>query len=287
MKNFFTPLILFGMCGLLQAQITVSHSQIPFSPHFTSSVSCNIEGNAYSMENRVSRSFFLNDFDIQNDFQIHKVSFAIQNVLNIPATGFPVTVNIYTSEGAYPSGQLTLKATKEVVIQESEMHTVDTDLEALIPAGSEVVMEIHYDGQRYDSAIWIGANGFNDHAPSYVQSGDCGIFVPTEVGELGGADNARFIMSIEGEDIFLGSTEVINSSKISIYPNPVKESFNLKLNSSIKTTSTELFDLTGKRLRNFGERTSDLNISDLPKGMYLLKIQTTDGKHFSQKLLKN
>lgn len=287
MKNFFIPLIFLGCCSLGNAQITVSHSQIPFDPHFGSSASCNVEGNAYSLENRASRSFFLNDFDIQNDFQIHKVSFAIQNVLFMPTDGFPVTVNIYTSQGAYPTGELTLIATQEVVVTEPDSHTIDLDLEALIPAGSEVVMEIHYDGEPLNATLWVGANGFTDDAPSYIQSDACGIFEPTEIGEIGGIDNSRFIMSLEGEDTVLGNVEVINSSKISIYPNPVNLNFNLKVDDSLKIIQSELFDLTGKKLISFGDKTTDLNISELPKGVYVLKIQTFNGKSFSQKLIKN
>ena len=287
MKNFFTPLIFLGLCGFGEAQITVSHSQVPFNPHFSSSASCNIIGNAYSLENRVSRSFFLNDFDIQNDFKIHKVSFAIQNVLNLPQDGFPVTVNIYTSQGAYPTGELTLKATKEVIVTRSDTHTINIDVETLIPAGSEIVMEIHYDGERYNSALWVGANGFTDDAPSYVQSDGCGLYVPTEVGDVGQIDNSRYIMSIEGEDLVLGTVEVINSSQLTVYPNPVKESFSLKLDPSIKITQTELFDLTGKSIKTFGNRTTDFNISHLLKGAYILKIQTADGKTFNKKIIKN
>lgn len=287
MKNFFTPLIFFGICGFGEAQITVSHSQIPFNPHFSSSASCNIDGNAYSMENRMSRSFFLNDFDIQNDFQIHKVSFAIQNILNLPADGFPVTVNIYTSEGAYPTGELTLKASKEVIVTQSDTHTIDVDLEALIPADSEVVMEIHYNGEPIGSALWIGANGFTDDAPSYVQAEGCGLGAPTEVGDVGQIDNSRFIMSIEGEDIFLANVEVLKASQIAVYPNPVKESFSLKLDNTTKIVRSELFDLAGKTIKTFGNQTTDLNISHLLKGMYVLKIETANGKTLTKKIIKN
>lgn len=232
--------------------------------------------------------FFLNDYDILNDFQIHKVSFSIQNVLNLPPDGFPVSVNIYTSQGAYPTGQLTLIKSQEVVVTQSEMHTIDVNLEALIPAGSEVVMEIAYDGEPLGSSLWLGANGYNgDNAPSYIQADQCGITEPTEVEEIDGIHYSKFLMSIEGQDLFLGNTEVINSSKINIYPNPVQDSFSVKLDKSIKIVQTELHDLTGKRLKTFGNKTTDLNISDLPKGLYLLKVKTLNGKSFNRKLIKN
>lgn len=287
MKNFFIPLIFAGFFGGANAQITVSYSEIPFDPHVGSSASCNIAGNAYSFENRVSRSFFLNDFDIQNDFQIHKISFAIQNVLFLPEDGFPLTINLYTSEGAYPNGELTLIATAEAVVTQDISHTIDIDLEALAPAGSEVVMEIHYDGEPISSALWIGANGFEDDMPAYIQAEACGINSPTEIGQIGGIDNSRFTFSIEGEDTVLGTVDVINSAQVSAYPNPVKDNFNLKTDESLKIIQIDLYDLAGKKIKSFGNKTTGLSISEFSKGVYILKTLTLEGKSFTQKLIKN
>jgi|GEM_PF-2970983 len=285
MKNLFIPLFLCGTI-YMNAQMTVSYSQIPFSPIMGASASCNANGNEYSLENRVSRSFFLNDFDIQNDFQIHKISFGVQNVLNLPIDGFPATVNLYTSEGAYPFGNLTLIGTADVVINQSDSHTIDVDMEALASAGSELVMEIHYDGSSISSVLFIGANPQNDDNPAYIQAVDCEAPTPMEVGELG-LGSAKWLMSIEGEDTVMGTVDVINSTKISIYPNPVAESFGIKMENPQDIIQVELMDLTGKKVKSFGNQFENLNVSGLTKGVYLLKVQTLSGKFLTQKIIKN
>ena len=286
MKTFFIPLFLSGIFYVMNAQVTVSYSQIPFNPVMGASATCAANGNSFSLENRVSRSFFLNDFDIQNDFQIHKVSFAVQNILTIPINGFPVTINLYTSEGAYPFGELTLIGTADTILTESESHTVEVDLEALAPAGSEVVMEIHYDGEPVFSTLYIGANPQNDNNPAYIQADGCEVPTPTEVGDLG-LGSAKWLMSIEGEDTVMGTVDVINSSKFSVYPNPVTESFSLKIDKPQDVVKVELVDLTGKQVKTFGNQIENLNVSGLAKGVYLLKVQTLSGKFLTQKIIKN
>ncbi|HLV24619.1 MAG TPA: T9SS type A sorting domain-containing protein [Moheibacter sp.] len=288
MKNLFTPLI-FGMACMINAQSIITYSTQPFNPIMGESTSCNgnteTVGNAFSWDNRVSRSFFLTDFDIQNDFQIHKVSFAVQNIIFLPQDGYPVTVNLYTSEGAYPNGELTLIGTKDVVITQDDFHTVDVDLEALVPAGSELVMEIHYNGEDIVSALYIGANGQNDNQPAYIQAEMCDVFTPVEVATIG-APGAKWLMSIEGEDTLLGTIDVINSSKISVYPNPVAESFSIQKENSQEILQVELFDHSGKKIKTYANRFENISVSDLPEGIYLIKIHTLTGKVFNQKLIK-
>lgn len=64
----------------------------------------------------------------------------------------------------------------------------------------------------------------------------------------------------------------------SVYPNPVVDSFNVNLSSKFnaENVSLTLTDLSGKTVKTFGTADS-YNVSDLPKGVYVLKI--TDGKN--------
>lgn len=78
----------------------------------------------------------------------------------------------------------------------------------------------------------------------------------------------------------------INASKVSLYPNPVKESFELKLSQAYNTAKTEvtITDLTGKKVKTFAAGAS-YNVADLAKGVYVVTI--TDGVNkFTQKLIK-
>ena len=300
MKKLIIPLILGGMFTA-SAQTVVTHSKLPFdgNKYIGNSVTCSgdkpLIGNAFSYETRVSRSFFLNDYEIYNDLKIHKVSFATQNVLFLPNNGFPVEVNLYVSEGgAYPNGTLKLIGTANTVITKDTSYTIDVPIEATAPAGSEVVMELHYDGENLKdkdgddtfSNLFIGVNPEGDNAPSWIEAEKCGALNPIDLTQYPDTKNSKYLMSIEGEEEFLGTTNVIGASKISVYPNPVTDTFSINKGKSEDIKAVELFDFTGKKVKSFQNSSENLSVSELPKGGYVVKIQTTSGKVYNQKLIK-
>lgn len=78
----------------------------------------------------------------------------------------------------------------------------------------------------------------------------------------------------------------MNASKVSVYPNPVKDEFKLNLSSAYNSAKTEVTvtDLTGRKVKTFGAGDT-YNVSDLAKGVYILTV--TDGtSKFTQKLIK-
>lgn len=72
----------------------------------------------------------------------------------------------------------------------------------------------------------------------------------------------------------LGTTTFDGANKISVFPNPTGGL--LSINSSTAFDKSSLFDLLGKQVKSFGTKT-DLDISDLNTGVYLLKITSADG----------
>lgn len=68
-----------------------------------------------------------------------------------------------------------------------------------------------------------------------------------------------------------------------IYPNPVSEV--LTIDSEIDINLAQVFDLTGKEILQQAN-TKQLNVSILPKGVYLLKIFDINGKYNVQKFVK-
>ncbi|WP_410493417.1 T9SS type A sorting domain-containing protein [Chryseobacterium sp. 7] len=67
-----------------------------------------------------------------------------------------------------------------------------------------------------------------------------------------------------------------------MYPNPSKGEVNIKTDKKIKSAS--VIDLSGKILRTNDSGNTD--ISSLPKGDYLLKVDFTDGTFTTKKLIK-
>lgn len=66
-------------------------------------------------------------------------------------------------------------------------------------------------------------------------------------------------------------------SKIKLYPNPAKDYIAIESNS-VKISSVEIFDLLGKRVKSQSQLSdSRIQISDLSKGLYILKINAEEG----------
>jgi hypothetical protein len=72
----------------------------------------------------------------------------------------------------------------------------------------------------------------------------------------------------------------------SYYPNPATEVLSLKSASNIESVS--LFNLLGQQVisTEIGATTSDINLSGLTAGTYIMKV-TVDGQTGTYKVLKN
>ena len=64
-----------------------------------------------------------------------------------------------------------------------------------------------------------------------------------------------------------------------IYPNPSKGHVTLQLTEEIKGPVTvKILEITGRELRKFNisQKVTKLSLTDIPKGIYLLTIETND-----------
>lgn len=77
-------------------------------------------------------------------------------------------------------------------------------------------------------------------------------------------------------------TDESSLTKVSVYPNPTKDFVNI--NSSSKVTKVTIFSADGKQLAE--DSSTKINISKLPAGIYLMKIDFADGKSSTQKIVK-
>ncbi|SMO53301.1 Por secretion system C-terminal sorting domain-containing protein [Chryseobacterium rhizoplanae] len=82
----------------------------------------------------------------------------------------------------------------------------------------------------------------------------------------------------------LGTSEALKTKadNISVYPNPTKGEISIKTDKKIKSTS--VIDVSGKTLSTNNSGTPD--ISSLPKGVYLLKVDFSDGTSKTEKVIK-
>ncbi len=91
-------------------------------------------------------------------------------------------------------------------------------------------------------------------------------------------------------DNFLISTENMNvndliSNSLKVYPNPVKDILNIEIPSNKKIKDIDIFSLTGEKLMH-SAAVESLNLNQLSKGIYILKVTTENGQILTQKIIK-
>lgn len=84
----------------------------------------------------------------------------------------------------------------------------------------------------------------------------------------------------------LGQTEFAENG-FSLYPNPARNQFTVKSSNGVFASRIELFDISGKLLLSQNGALSPENtisVSGLAKGLYVVAVETADGKRLNTKL---
>jgi uncharacterized repeat protein (TIGR01451 family) len=83
----------------------------------------------------------------------------------------------------------------------------------------------------------------------------------------------------------LATTEINNDkTQFSVYPNPVQDVLFIK--SKEKVVKAEIYDAAGRILNSTSPTNNSINVSELAKGNYIIKLSTKD-KTVTQKFIKN
>lgn len=80
------------------------------------------------------------------------------------------------------------------------------------------------------------------------------------------------------------STENFTLNRLSVSPNPTKNTINIKSNLPIKHIT--LYNILGKKVMTIHQPKNEIDISHQQKGVYILKVLFTDNKVISQKIIK-
>ncbi len=84
------------------------------------------------------------------------------------------------------------------------------------------------------------------------------------------------------DDLFTLGTQESAFSKVSVYPNPAKETLNINAKN---ITAVEVYNLVGQKVQS-AKAASQINVSNLAKGVYLVKV-TAEGKTQTVKFIKD
>jgi hypothetical protein len=88
-------------------------------------------------------------------------------------------------------------------------------------------------------------------------------------------------------NITTGIDKNYSSEKILVYPNPATDKIKVTLPSSIQSATFDLFDLRGSSILHFTDKQSEeIDLSYLPKGIYVLKAATEKFTHIQKIVLR-
>lgn len=107
------------------------------------------------------------------------------------------------------------------------------------------------------------------------------------VAGVGTYDN--FMVRASASDTLLGTNTVsVESSKLSVYPNPAKDYVNITNSGSTIVEKVTIVDVNGRVVKTVTSNSNDvrINISDLNTGVYFMNINTNEGPT-TKKIIKN
>jgi hypothetical protein len=161
-----------------------------------------VDGNSVAcgpgLETHYWRAFDMNTFTGGQQYDITSVEFGIELAQSLSGTGQPVTVNLYTNNGApFPGGTRTLLATSGPINVPDQTFTIlNVPITATVPAGTldlvmEVIVSVNGD------VFLIGANPDPETRTSYISSDPCGTPDPVPVADIGFPD-VHYVINVNG-----------------------------------------------------------------------------------------
>lgn len=78
-------------------------------------------------------------------------------------------------------------------------------------------------------------------------------------------------------------TDFSKTQSAEVYPNPVKDILNIKTSGTVK--SVEIFNTSGSKVKE--GKSTNIDMKQLPAGMYMVKITDSEGKTTTKKVIKN
>ncbi|MGO3689977.1 hypothetical protein CAP47_03730 [Psychroflexus sp. S27] len=75
-------------------------------------------------------------------------------------------------------------------------------------------------------------------------------------------------------------------SSITVYPNPVKNSFDIELNDNLNISEISIYNINGQLIDLINYQSKPINISSLESGVYMLKIKAENGDVAYKRIIK-
>ncbi|WP_079574050.1 carboxypeptidase regulatory-like domain-containing protein [Krasilnikoviella flava] len=145
-----------------------------------------------TQDNGYLRTFTLSDFGIDGSLDVSSVSFGVEAV----RTAQPLTVNLYTLDGALTYANMTLVGSAEATVGTDAAGTVvSVPVTGEVPKGGTLVVEVDVPAGGW---FFAGSNDAGQTAPTYIRSEACGLLEPTDTTEVDFPD-MHLVMNVSGE----------------------------------------------------------------------------------------
>jgi hypothetical protein len=102
--------------------------------------------------------------------------------------------------------------------------------------------------------------------------------------------NPAFCLRVS--ELYLHNVSSINRNepaRVVLYPNPVSTVLTIDLEDPGNTESIDLYDMTGRILKTTNDISGKVNLSltDIQAGLYIIKVNKTNGSSDSYQIIKN
>jgi uncharacterized delta-60 repeat protein len=124
----------------------------------------------------------------------------------------------------------------------------------------------------FDSSFDIGT-GFDSIVYSLASMSNGNIIAVGGFSSYNGTQTKRIIRLASSKSLVVDEFQKTN---FLLYPNPATNQLNL--NTDIDLKSFEIHDLNGKKVLSSKITTKQIDISNLPKSVYIINIQTSEGE---------
>jgi hypothetical protein len=160
------------------------------------SIACSYDG--FHFENSYLRVFDLAAYDINYDFAISRVEIGIEKAIGVNGTQ-PAFLNVYTVGKDLDWDTLSILASVDLSVPDSELSILSIPISAQVPAGSIMVVEfLTPRGYGYNNSLFVGSNPENQTGPTYLSAPDCGYPDPTPTESIGFPD-MHLVMNVYGD----------------------------------------------------------------------------------------
>lgn len=135
--------------------------------------------------------------------------------------------------------------------------------------------------------FWIEGIGGENYAFYYVD-----VFCQTDTGLSLRcfSNNGNFLLgSADGTNCFVPtSINELEQTAIKIFPNPTQDVLNLAYDETLKVVNLKFFNYQGQFVKSLQVESdlSQISISNFPKGVYYLNIETANSKFIFKKFIK-